>query len=679
MKRKGARVVSTVRESASAAPPPPEVVNTTIAPSAATPVAVDIFGKFQSRRDDFEVEWLMMQDDPADASAKPPMNAEVTDKLRQHQRMLGATRRARQTQSQLTSAVRPDADFEAAVAAVAGEAPRRPRRESPKDSTSDEDVRPEGEDEVSGPEADGLTGEYLTFLSTTTGKADARTLQATVSLGRRAGRSPGSDSSSAGPSTSAVVPLWSVERIRRYGAYCAESALVALHQEVTDLLDFLRPTQGEVSVRRFIEMEVASTAKKLWPHCEPIVYGSVYTHLLLPLSDVDITLANVPVPPEEALPLLAKAIAQANLCEEASPQVILKTKVPLVKFQHRGSLIDVDISVEAQDGKRNSDMVLALMKQFPEAQPLIIVIKYFLQQRGMHEPFHGGLGSYATVLMVLSFLQNHPIHTTRPHERSYTGLGKLLVDYFRYYGQCWNYQKCGISVEDGGTYFRRSDGGMFSPTSPTAPRSVIGGPPQAMIEDPGNPSNNAASSLRNLHMITSVFTHAYLSLTAVFPPVPVEERSPDAQDIAKRPTLLSRILHVDAATVQRRQSIAATYSAMCRDQPEHMEEVRLYRRAEDLPMLEGRGAVAGRSARSTAHQSSLAELRRLATLTAAAARGSPTSPSEPRKRSHEEINVDCDSRSSSQSSTSSSGDSNASSVLKDVSRPSRRRKQKPRP
>lgn len=41
-----------------------------------------------------------------------------------------------------------------------------------------------------------------------------------------------------------------------------------------------------------------------------------------------------------------------------------------------------------------------------------MIIKYFLQQRDMHEPYRGGLGSYATTLLVISFLQHHPIYTT---------------------------------------------------------------------------------------------------------------------------------------------------------------------------------------------------------------------------------------------------------------------------
>lgn len=54
-----------------------------------------------------------------------------------------------------------------------------------------------------------------------------------------------------------------------------------------------------------------------------------------------------------------------QLCEDVYPQVILKTKVPLIKFQYKGSHIEVDISVDAVDGKDNSDEVIRLLNAFP--------------------------------------------------------------------------------------------------------------------------------------------------------------------------------------------------------------------------------------------------------------------------------------------------------------------------
>ncbi|KAG5486864.1 hypothetical protein LSCM4_06330 [Leishmania orientalis] len=697
---------------------------------------LDIFARFQRQRDDFDADWLLLQEDPAAKDEKPRIAAHVAEKLRRHQAQLGAHRAAAaadrprhdrdraplspttaktpgsvsvdnldiaasKDQRQARRQRRPetyDSDEESGNDGVVDDAgsggddddeyvpedraapqykrPKTSRKVSEKgqepagvalsgdspsmgkaagrtaaaagatttagaETASADPLKalPESEERGgSGAAQEGLTGDYLNFgFTSATGRKaiGADELQATVHLqpsaSRGEQRNTGSRSSPHSqnqrrqtPPTAQqverdrvlVVPLWSITRMEQHGGYCCTSPLIALHQEITDLVDYLRPTEAEVTMRRYIEKEIGRLADRLWPGSSVLVYGSMYTHLLLPLSDLDVTLLDVPVPAEEALTALAKEISAAGLCESAYPQVILKTKVPLIKFVHKDSLIDVDISVGAVDGRRNSECIVQYMNMYPEALPLILAVKYFVMQRGMHEPYHGGLGSYATTLLVVAFLRQHPIYTTHPEQRKMTGLGKLLVDFFRMCGQYWNYRRVAICLEnyavagndagamdasanDEGDFRLRADCGgtggikMQSPVSASSPRNPMC-PVQAWIEDPVDPSNNAASSLRFFHSLSSMFSYAYLALTADFgsaaadvspPAPPFPQSSPSSNDISHRPTLLSRIYHADAEMVYRRQAIAATYERLKADMPVHMAEVRRFRRAEDEAML----------------------------------------------------------------------------------------------
>ncbi|KPI83140.1 topoisomerase-related function protein-like protein [Leptomonas seymouri] len=730
MRRRGARIES----SRSAVVPPPDAVSvgvvSSIAPAparegAATSSPLDvvaatqpaltiptlnIFARFQSHRNDFDADWLLLKEDPVTGEEKPPLAAHVADKLRRHQAQLGANRAAaaadrsaaRQGKEKSTAdrkgcstgligGVKGDDVDTAAVQAPPPPPPRRQRRPDTYDSAEDEtsvptavDVTVEGERRGRGDEdeyvpedrkapqyrranapspkstvaptaevdedspesaeeapvavaakpkeEDGLAGDYLDFQSTTpTGATALATgeLQATVHMPLASPTSPTSsngrhlqqqqqqrqrsgDKSAPAGNRVVIVPLWSTKRMEQHGGYCATSPLIALHQEITDLVDFLRPTQAEITMRRYIEMEVGKLVDRLWPGSRVLVYGSMYTHLLLPLSDLDMTLLEVPVPPEEALTALAKEISNEGLCANSYPQVILKTKVPLIKFTHKGSLIEVDISVGAVDGKRNSECVIRYLNTYPEALPLVMTAKYFLLQRGMHEPYHGGLGSYATTLLVIAFLRQHPIYTTHPEQRQMTGLGKLFADFLCMCGQFWSYTRVAVSLSDlqlgasgsadSGDFQARQDLGwssrVQSPVSPTSPRAMLG-PAQGSIADPVDSGNNAASSLRLFHSISSMFTYAYLALTADFsnrsdgseagvlggPPADAQVPSPSVEDISRRPTLLSRILHVDANMVFRRQAIAATYERLCAEMPVYMDEVRRFHREEDAAML----------------------------------------------------------------------------------------------
>ncbi|KAG5486211.1 hypothetical protein LSCM1_07331 [Leishmania martiniquensis] len=703
-------------------------------PPTLTIPTLDIFSRFQSKRDDFDADWLLLQEDPATMEEKPRIAAHVADKLRRHQAQLGAHRAAaaadRTRQDSDRALVSPatakvsgavSGDDLGVVATEDHRPARRQRRPETYDSAEesgndgvgddggDDDVeyvpedraasqykrpkmsqkasakdqgsagvavsggsppvirsagRPAGVAAATAPatdagtasvdplkplsegeergdseaEREGLTGDYLNFHATSAAgrkAVGADEVQATVHVqsfaSRGEHRNAGSGSSprsqeqrrqttptsqQAERDRVLVVPLWSIARMEQHGGYCTSSPLIALHQEITDLVDYLRPTEAEVTMRRYIEKEIGRLVDRLWPGSSVLVYGSMYTHLLLPLSDLDVTLLDVPVPAEEALTALAKEISTAGLCESAYPQVILKTKVPLIKFVHKDSLIDVDISVGAVDGRRNSECVVQYIKMYPEALPLILTVKYFLMQRGMHEPYHGGLGSYATTLLVVAFLRQHPIYTTHPEQRGMAGLGKLLVDFFRMCGQYWNYRRVavcldnyaapgdeagamGASANGEGDFRVRADGGgrIQSPVSPSSPRGPMG-PAQAWIEDPVDPSNNAASSLRLFHSLSSMFAYAYLALTGDVNSAAADESqsqpptsasslsSPSSDDISRRPTLLSRIFHADAEMVYRRRAIAATYERLKAEMPVYVKEVRRFRRAEDEAMLQ---------------------------------------------------------------------------------------------
>lgn len=791
MRRRGGRVVSTGSTSINTAPeagasnpagvgigakqPSSPLATAPFSPPNVAPVTIptlDIFGKFQRHRDDFEADWMLLQDD-AEPSTASPIAAKVVEKLRRHQAQLNVSRAvaaAERSKHAKTAAVAPNhgpavTKSESAVkgdeafektsslsngAAVAAATMRRQGRGSTKrqphlyDSAEDESQGSSsgmpataptaelaqllGDDEDYTPEdrnavqyhrkastttraaappqkatsksptstvvadsaavaeapreevEEGFTEDYLNFQNVPADGSkslSSSALQATVQVSRSAGEGPGSPtasvpegrsraelnnmrkrgrggesasdvSSRSPPKQTMVVPLWSIERMEKYGGYCTSCPLVALHQEVTDLVEYLRPTIAEVLIRRYIEQEVSKVAKRLWPQCKPVVYGSMYTQLLLPLSDLDMTILDVSASPEEALTELAREINNAGLCENAYPQLILKTKVPLIKFIHRGSLVDVDISIGASDGKNNSDVVLQCLKRYPEAQPLTVLIKYFLSQRGMHEPYHGGMGSYAATLLVVGFLKEHPIYTTHPEQRPFTGLGRLLIDFFRLIGQYWNTMRVGLRVEGiaatataGGDwctpgamvgFFPRDDamrGGHDGPSSPLSPSSPLRhggpmGPPQAFIEDPVDPRNNAASSLRNFHSISSMLTYAYLALTSPIASTLTEtERlscTPDAPLMSQRPTLLSRVFHVDAEMVYHRQATEATYQQLCREMPAYMEQLRHRYQAEDAGMIDPALAYASRKNAVVSLEERIA-LGRLADLSARAAAG----------------------------------------------------------
>ena len=69
-----------------------------------------------------------------------------------------------------------------------------------------------------------------------------------------------------------------------------------------------------------------------------------------------------------------------------------------------GSL-NVDIGINNIDGLKGVEVINTCLAKMPALRPLILVVKGFLSQRGLNDASKAGLGSYAVILMCISFLQ----------------------------------------------------------------------------------------------------------------------------------------------------------------------------------------------------------------------------------------------------------------------------------
>jgi non-canonical poly(A) RNA polymerase PAPD5/7 len=67
--------------------------------------------------------------------------------------------------------------------------------------------------------------------------------------------------------------------------------------------------------------------------------------------------------------------------------------------------ISVDISIYDDGGIRASRIVGGFLKQYPVARELVLLVKAYMRKYKINEVFMGGLGSYSTFCLVISFLQ----------------------------------------------------------------------------------------------------------------------------------------------------------------------------------------------------------------------------------------------------------------------------------
>ncbi|KAF9968448.1 hypothetical protein BGZ70_003844 [Mortierella alpina] len=281
------------------------------------------------------------------------------------------------------------------------------------------------------------------------------------------------------------------------------SVPVMLTQELKDFVDYISPTREEHQVRKYVLQRVEMACKALWGNVQVKIFGSYDTQLYLPSSDLDIVAVRDKDFNQDDLYRLSRHLRSSGVAYDIT--VIAKARVPIVKFKETISKLPVDISFNVLSGMESARIVKRYLSEWPVLRPFTLLIKHFLMVKGYNEVFHGGIGSYTAMIMILSFLQMHPqiqSGAVNPDDN----LGVLLIEFFELYGLCFNYQKVGIKVADGGSYFVKE----------VAPQAQQWGRRQELILssiDPNDASNNTARGSYQLNKIREVFVGAFGTLT----------------------------------------------------------------------------------------------------------------------------------------------------------------------
>lgn len=67
--------------------------------------------------------------------------------------------------------------------------------------------------------------------------------------------------------------------------------------------------------------------------------------------------------------------------------------------------LKVDIILNSTSGMDSASAIQGMLIKYPGLRPISLIVKYLLMLRNQNEVFTGGLGGYAVVCLVVSFLQ----------------------------------------------------------------------------------------------------------------------------------------------------------------------------------------------------------------------------------------------------------------------------------
>ena len=296
--------------------------------------------------------------------------------------------------------------------------------------------------------------------------------------------------------------------------------LVGLHNEILRFCDLVSPTEFEKSQRDKALGDVKKVLFECFPGCKVHVFGSELTGLCLPSSDLDIACLGIAAGghgrgrgQSSPLHVFADALRRSGLVSQL--EVVESAKVPIVKLVHAATQVAGDVSFDVPDGLQTGWFMRDALDAHPPLRPLLILLKYFLLQRGLNETYPtGGVGSFLLQLMALSYCQHRKLAASSAAAAlgaadSYPGesnLGLLLVGFLEFYGRKLNLEAVGISVRGTGSYFRRS----------TDRRNWVGGPPRnpglLCMENPFLPDVDVGKNAFNFPNVRRAMCHGHMVL-----------------------------------------------------------------------------------------------------------------------------------------------------------------------
>lgn len=219
-----------------------------------------------------------------------------------------------------------------------------------------------------------------------------------------------------------------------------------------DILKFLSSIEAQLreqdSRRSAAAMRMTRLVKTVWPRAQVKLYGSHVTGLCLPSSDIDFVIclpavhknavADAPgalegrnAINETSQKLLARRMKGESWIEPRTIKLIDRTAVPVIKVttkdtKARSLQLDITFDGPLHHGLHAAHMVKQMMEELPMSRALVLVLKQFLNNRGLLASYTGGLSSYCLFLMVVRYLQEQPA--------SWSDCGSLLMGFLDFYG-----------------------------------------------------------------------------------------------------------------------------------------------------------------------------------------------------------------------------------------------------
>ncbi|KAL8701583.1 MAG: hypothetical protein Q9201_004827 [Fulgogasparrea decipioides] len=218
---------------------------------------------------------------------------------------------------------------------------------------------------------------------------------------------------------------------------------------------YMTPSSTELKATRKVALHVNRLVTSALEGSSCEVIGSYSTSLALPSSDIDFSV-SLPAVEADAAPhrkslrglryqkmylqaLLKLSKAMRNDSDFGDTAEVVHARVPIVRATHQETGQEVQIQIWTGI-RRQEQHTLAYLAEFPTLRPLYFVLRSCLKMRQLSFSYEGGLGAYATLMLIVNALK-HASGQYDPFD-----VGKQLLHVLQFYAESDLY-RYGFSVD----------------------------------------------------------------------------------------------------------------------------------------------------------------------------------------------------------------------------------------
>ena len=360
----------------------------------------------------------------------------------------------------------------------------------------------------------------------------------------------------------------------------------SLTNEIKAYEAYMKLSPQEEAASKIVISDVNSVAQKESSIKALTLLGSRSTGLASPISDFDFSLtaqvsplAGSRFPPRkndvdhsqpsrrENKNYAVKALRKMshhfkNSSKFSNIELLRYARVPILRSKHVPTGLAVQIQTMASY-QASYEYTLASLSEFPSLRPLYVVLRYFLELRGLATVFEGGLGSYSILIMIVTALKHSRGKFTSDD------LGGQLLLVLGFYGKA-NLYKVGFSADPPRVFKKRETGDSSKKEKAEISDPQISGigmmkqtlyprkPYLLCLQDPADSLNDLGKNAYAIKHIQATFEHAKETLQSV-----LEEKNETSGDRAYGKTFsyLDHLLRADYRTFGAHRSQLGIYSA----------------------------------------------------------------------------------------------------------------------